>query len=137
MSVAPSHVPGPRPDEQPTSPMLTIMGGIDRVDQNVSTYRVSIRMKKWWWPLFSFLISVSINNAWQLYRLCSTYKLEKLDLLNFTRHIVIAYLQCYSTGNGIRLAIDTVDMDVDRRVLPAVRFDNVSHIIESIAKQRR
>ena len=114
------------------------MGGVDRVDQNVSTYHVSIRMKKWWWPLFSFLISVSVNNAWQLYRLCSTYELEKLDLLNFTRHIVIAYhLQCYSTGNGIALAIDTTDMDVDRRVLPAVRFDNVSHIIESIAKQRR
>ena len=75
-----------------------------------------------------------MNNAWQLHRLCGTYELEKLDLLNFTRHIVIAYLQRYSTGNGIGLAIDTTDMDVDRRVLPEVRFDNVGHIIESIAK---
>ena len=113
------------------------MGGVDRLDQNVSTYRLSIRIKKWWWPLFSFLISVSVNNAWQLYRMCGTYDLEKLDLLNFTRHIVITYLQRYSTGNGIGLAIDTTDMDVDRRVLPEVRFDNVGHIIESIAKQRR
>ena len=113
------------------------MGGVDRLDQNVSSYRISIRMKKWWWPMFSFMLSVSVNNAWQLYRACSSYRLEKLDLLNFTRHIVIAYLQRYSSGNGHSLAIDTTDAAVDRRVLPEVRFDNIAHMIESIPKQRR
>lgn len=45
------------------------MGGVDRLDQNLSSYRVSIRKKKWWFPIFSWLLGVSVNNAWQLYRL--------------------------------------------------------------------
>ena len=102
------------------------MRGVDRLHQNVSTYRISIRMKKWWWPMFSFLLSVSVNNAWQLYRLCSSYATEKLDLLNFNRHLVIAYLQRYSSKNGIGLVIDTTDYAADRRVLPEVRFDKVT-----------
>ena len=44
------------------------MEGVDRVDQNVATYRIRIRSKKWWWPLFIFCLSVSFNNACQLYR---------------------------------------------------------------------
>jgi len=27
------------------------MGGVDWMDQNIATYRISIRSKKWWWPL--------------------------------------------------------------------------------------
>ena len=28
------------------------MGGVDRMDQNISTYMINIRDKEWWWPLF-------------------------------------------------------------------------------------
>ena len=33
----------------------TSMGCINRQDQNVNKYKISIRTKKWWWPLFSFI----------------------------------------------------------------------------------
>ena len=36
------------------------MGGTDRMDQNVNCYRVNIRMKKWWWPIFSWLLDVTV-----------------------------------------------------------------------------
>ena len=28
------------------------MSGVDRMDQNISTYMINLRSKKWWWPLF-------------------------------------------------------------------------------------
>ena len=29
------------------------MGGVDQMDQNVEKYCISIRSKRWWWPLFA------------------------------------------------------------------------------------
>ena len=45
------------------------MGGVDQMDQNISTYRISIRKRRWWWPMFAWLVKVSVNNSWQLSRL--------------------------------------------------------------------
>ena len=39
------------------------MEGVDRLDENIAKVRVAIRMKKWWWPMFSWLLNVSVNNA--------------------------------------------------------------------------
>ena len=38
-------------------------GGTDRQDQHVNNYRSGIRRKKWWIPLFSWLVDISIQNA--------------------------------------------------------------------------
>ena len=72
------------------------MGGVDRMDQNISTYMIHLKSKKWWWPLFRFCVDVAINNAFQLYRLRKPDADElKLDALEFRRAIVEAYyLQC-------------------------------------------
>lgn len=45
------------------------MGGVDRMDQNIATYRISIRSRKWWWPLFAYMVDVAMQNAWLIYRL--------------------------------------------------------------------
>lgn len=114
------------------------MGGVDRVDQNIATYRISIRTKKWWWPVFSFLVSASVNNAWMLYRQCVSSETEKLDLLEFTRRIVNAYLQklsIRSNPTGRKRSIASIPQD--KRVLQEVRFDRMDHTIASIPKQRR
>ena len=29
------------------------MGGVDRLDENIAKVSVAIRIKKWWWPMFS------------------------------------------------------------------------------------
>jgi hypothetical protein len=63
------------------------MGGVDRMDQNISKYRVQIRSKKWWWPFFAYIVDVSVQNAWLLYRLCPSYNQRQLDLLGFRREI--------------------------------------------------
>jgi len=42
------------------------MGGTDRMDKNISIYRIGIRGKKWWWPIFTWLLDTAIHNAWIL-----------------------------------------------------------------------
>ena len=39
------------------------MGGANRMDQNLGLYRIAIRTKKWWWPLFAFLVEAAEHNA--------------------------------------------------------------------------
>ncbi|XP_046688068.1 piggyBac transposable element-derived protein 3-like [Homalodisca vitripennis] len=45
------------------------MGGTDLMDEDISTHRIGIRGKKWWWPLFTWLIDLGTTNAWRLLRL--------------------------------------------------------------------
>ncbi|XP_033231548.1 piggyBac transposable element-derived protein 3-like, partial [Belonocnema kinseyi] len=68
------------------------MGGVDRMDQNIASYRIGIRSKKWYWPLIGYAINTCVNNAWKLYRLTEQGKRDGLDLLGFTRRIVQTYL---------------------------------------------
>ena len=44
------------------------MGGVDRLDQNISSYMIGHCSKKWWWPVYYFCLDLSVNNAYQLYR---------------------------------------------------------------------
>jgi len=66
------------------------------MDQNVGCYRISIRSKKWWWPLFIYMIDVSVQNAFYLYWRSSAYSQRRLDLLDFKREIVEVYSQRYA-----------------------------------------
>ena len=70
------------------------MGGVDRLDQNVSVYRVKLRSKKWWWPLFSYALDVSLQNVWILYRQSATR--VPMDQLQFRRAVVQLYLKQYA-----------------------------------------
>lgn len=70
------------------------MGGVDRMDQNISQYRISIRGKKWYSSIISYCIDLSVQNAWQLHK---TYTEKSMDLLSFRRHIATYYLQKYNT----------------------------------------
>ena len=67
----------------------TSMGATDRQDQNVNKYRISIRTKKWQWPLFSWGIDVTIQNAWLLFRASH----PRWSLLEFRRYIVRCLLE--------------------------------------------
>ena len=47
--------------------IIKVMGGVDCRDQNISSYTLGNRSKKWWWPVFWFCLDLSVNNAYQLY----------------------------------------------------------------------
>jgi len=44
------------------------MGGTDKMDQNTNCYRIAVRTKQWWWPIFSWMVDVTVQNAWLIYR---------------------------------------------------------------------
>jgi len=51
------------------------MGGVDRCDQNVSAYDISVWFKKWWWALFVWILDMVLQNCWQV---CGFVKREIL-----------------------------------------------------------
>jgi N-glycosylase/DNA lyase len=67
------------------------MGGVDLLDQAVNNYRVTMQGKKWWWPLWTHMLNVSVVNAWRLHSLVNNN--TKVDLLQFVREITRYYLR--------------------------------------------
>lgn len=72
------------------------MAGVDRMDQNIATYMINLRSKKWWWPLFTFVVDAAVNNAFQLYRNRNLNPGEqRMDALGLRRAIVDAYYRMH------------------------------------------
>ena len=68
------------------------MGGVDLFDQFVSTYRVRIRSKKWWWSFLAWAVHASTANAWNLFR---TVQKQKIGILEFQREVVMTLLASF------------------------------------------
>ncbi|XP_049947674.1 piggyBac transposable element-derived protein 3-like [Schistocerca serialis cubense] len=66
------------------------MGGVDLLDKQISLYKMRIRSKKWWWPLFTQMIEICVVNTWRAYQIANSN--EKLSLLDVRRRIVTFYL---------------------------------------------
>ena len=58
------------------------------MDENVSAYRISIRGKKWWWPILTWIVDAVIHSAWILAG-------SNLPQLEFKRQIAQTYLQTF------------------------------------------
>ncbi|XP_071055926.1 piggyBac transposable element-derived protein 2-like [Onthophagus taurus] len=93
------------------------MGGVDRMDQNVSKYRIAIHGKKWYWSLITFFIDMAVNNAFQLYR----QKYNDLDLLAFRRRIARFYMEHYSKTSKKR--------NLPCQVTTETRYDGLYHFV--------
>lgn len=113
------------------------MGGVDRMDQNIATYRMSVRSRKWWWPLFAYLLDVAMQNARIIYRQTEAARHRPLDQLEFRRDVCNIYytrhsLERPSVGRPVGRP-----KHVDIRVPGEIRHDRTDHFIESIPTQRR
>ena len=71
------------------------MGGVDQADQNIATYRIAIKNKKWWWAFFPWIPDMVIQNMWIFYRINRQTQDPNLDLLAFRREIVDIFLKKY------------------------------------------
>lgn len=103
------------------------MGGVDRADQNISLYRVSIRGKKWYFPLLSNFVDLSVQNAWRLHKTDG----GKLDHLAFRRSVAVGILESFrkrSTAKHSRLSSESHSFS---------KFDGKDHLIIYKEKQTR
>lgn len=104
------------------------MGGVDRMDQNVSMYRTTIRSKKWWWPIFAYCLDLCVQQAWHLHRLLHGAVNKTNDLLAIRRTIARALL---ARGPGLNAPGRPRGFAAsDKRVPDQIRFDRLDHLVE-------
>lgn len=104
------------------------MGGVDRCDENISLYRISIRGKKWYFPLIAQCIDLGIHNAWQLHRLGK----GDLDQVTFRRQISMAILQ-----QNAKVTTGIGSGRPSQRENASIRYDNMGHLVVPQEKQTR
>jgi len=102
------------------------MGGTDLMDQAVAAYRIGIRGKKWYWPIFTWLIDAALHNAWYICR-----KNKPISALNFRREIVQIYLTKYKTP-----AKAAGRISLSRNLIPDIRLDRMDHFVISCNRRR-
>ena len=108
------------------------MGGVDRSDQNIAQYRVKIRNKKWYWPLFAWTLDMVVQNAWILHRLIADPEGKKMSLLDFRREIAASLLLAEPHENQKRRA-----SFYSPKVPGQIRCDGINHIDGTSERQLR
>ena len=110
------------------------MGGTDLMDENVNRYRISIRGKKWWWCIFSWLIDVAIQNAWILYKKSG----HSCTQLQFRRDIAKTVFAKYrnppKTGGRPSSSLSSSS---DSRVSDDVRYDTIGHLLTGTTNNKK
>ena len=84
---------------------------------------IGIRMKKWWWFPFVWIIDVAIQGTWVLHRINKDEKGdESLPPLTFRRHVVNVIFLKYSKEG--RLSLSHLGI---RNIASDVYYDNTKH----------
>ncbi|KAL3281399.1 hypothetical protein HHI36_004608 [Cryptolaemus montrouzieri] len=87
------------------------MGGVDKIDQLIAVYRSRIRQRKWWWPIFAYLLDASVVNVWILIR---PNDARAFSLLQLRRSIAYTFLSSHGTPSSrgkIPKAMDEIIYD--------------------------
>jgi hypothetical protein len=103
------------------------MGGTDLMDENINRYRISIRGKKWWWCIYTWLIDVTVQNAWILYK--TSHKKDKMSQLELRRIIVTNYLLKYQDLPKTKGRPTVVNSDK--------RYDGTQHYVVNVPDGKR
>ncbi|VEN58331.1 unnamed protein product [Callosobruchus maculatus] len=111
------------------------MSGMDLMDENISTYRIGVRSKKWWWCIFTWLIDASINNARILWKRVQKNQISQLD---FRRSIAQTYLKRYENvqRGGGRPSTSKFSLSLNR-ISDDPRYDGLNHLLVSIPDKKR
>lgn len=66
------------------------MGGVDRLDAMIAANRITAKSKKWWWNHYTNMMRVQVSAAFYIWKIVNPA--STLDMLAFTRQIVVAYI---------------------------------------------
>ena len=103
-------------------------GGVDRCNQNVNHYRISVRGKKWWWSIFTWLLDCAVHNAWQIARLRG----DDITHVDFRSQLAMGYIDKFGVppkSSGRRQPSNFQD----------ARYDGMNHLVMKVeeGKKRR
>ena len=111
------------------------MGGTDNMDQAINGYKPTIRNRKWYWPLFVFILQVGTYNAWKLSRKSDSGRNN--SFLSFLRYIVTTYLTLYKTARKKGKTNNLYCVrGVATRVPESIRYDGIGHSISNSGGSR-
>lgn len=99
------------------------MGGTDRLNQNVNSHRIGVRSKKYYWTLFTWILDVSIQNAWIIYKQFSAE--SKITLYEFKRRLANHY--CLLSQAPAQREGSVSHFSNGSSVPNETRFDRVDH----------
>ena len=109
------------------------MGGVDMLDKQVSLYKTRISGKKWWFPVFTQFLDITVVNAWRLYQEASGDK--TMSLLAARRKKTLSYLSKPTSSNRKRSG--RKNKISEGRLSKAIRLDEANHLVQPITTQRR
>ena len=66
------------------------MGGVDSFDAQIAVYRVAVKSKKWWWNHWTNTLRVLVAASYYMFKVGNPD--IKMDMLDFTSSIAVAYL---------------------------------------------
>lgn len=117
------------------------MGGVDLLDNFVAMYRINVKGKKWWWPIFTNFLDVAKVNAWRLYRLTID---PQIPLLDFQRNVAVSLLK---TPDEALENKEAIIIPVQKRfgrpskiqvlAINATKMDKSTHLIEKNPENKR
>lgn len=97
------------------------MGGVDLFDNAMNNYRISMRGKKWYWPLFTNALDAAMVNSWKLHCLCAKYE-RKIPMSQYEFRLAVvediivpmaktrySHGKAVSTGSELSVRMDRVD----------------------------
>lgn len=105
----------------------TGMGGVDLMDRLLATYRPTIKGKKWYWPLFTNYLNITVVAAWRLFCLINDVDVCHLE---FRRTITICLLKQETTPRSRVIGGGVPSLPRD------VRYDGRGHDKESVSQGR-
>jgi len=100
---------------------------MDLFDRLLSSYRPTIRGKKWLWPLFVHAINVTVVAAWRVHCRLANSK----DYPTFCREIARTLLKM--TPDNVKTVMSS---DLRSNPPAAVRYDGVDHIVGKVTQGR-
>ena len=111
------------------------MGGVDKMDWMINKYRIKIRGKKWYFPIFTYIIDMTVVNAHILYCMAN----DNIPLLEFRRRIVKCYMSTSSLSDPKRSGRPSLSKQAKKRVPDEIRKSNTGHYLErtEMGKQRK
>lgn len=102
------------------------MGGVDLHDNAVANYRIGVRGKKWWWPLFTNALGNIMVNAWKIHVMCAKLnKKRDLSQLQFRSAVTYTLLTLSSPESDN----ENESAEDEYNVLPGPNPRQRSHIV--------
>ena len=103
------------------------------MNQNVNNYRIGIRSKKWYWSIFTWLLDVTIQNAWIIYRQFDA-KGTNISLLDFKLRLANYYCKI---NRAVAVPRNTRHFEDGYSIPPEIRFDRTDHWIGKYGKDQK